>query len=54
MATTLTCFDCGEDVRSTDRFCSRCGAELTASSHATEPTGALPHPDDDPVDNRIQ
>ncbi|HEY9507902.1 MAG TPA: protein kinase, partial [Gemmatimonadales bacterium] len=48
MATTLTCFDCGEDVRSTDRFCSRCGAELTASSHATEPTGALPHPDDDP------
>ena len=34
MATTLTCSTCGEGVRATDRFCARCGAELSVSSHA--------------------
>jgi eukaryotic-like serine/threonine-protein kinase len=47
MATTLTCFDCGESARATDRYCSRCGAELTASS-LSAPADDRPHPDDDP------
>jgi serine/threonine-protein kinase len=46
MATTLTCSTCGEGVRATDRFCSRCGAEQSASSHAAPPDAT--HPDDDP------
>ena len=48
MATTLTCFNCGDAVRATDRFCSTCGAELTAGSLAAAPLDAPPHPDDDP------
>jgi eukaryotic-like serine/threonine-protein kinase len=46
MATTLTCFNCGEDVRAADSFCSQCGADLSASAHAEPPEAA--HPDDDP------
>ena len=37
MATTLTCFGCGESIRDTDRFCSRCGAHLW-SRHPTDPS----------------
>ena len=48
MATTLTCFNCGEDVHATDRYCSRCGAELSASSLAAAAGDGHPHPDDDP------
>ena len=48
MATTLTCLDCGEGVRATDRFCSRCGAELSASSLPDPSADPHPHPDDDP------
>ncbi|HEU4525846.1 MAG TPA: protein kinase, partial [Gemmatimonadales bacterium] len=48
MATTLTCIDCGEGARATDRFCSRCGAELGASALAAEPVEARSYPDDDP------
>jgi hypothetical protein len=48
MATTLTCFNCGDNVRATDRFCSTCGAELTAGSLADAPLDAPSHPDDDP------
>ena len=48
MATTLTCLDCGESVRAADRFCSRCGTELTASSLPDPSADPHPHPDDDP------
>jgi eukaryotic-like serine/threonine-protein kinase len=46
MATTLTCSTCGQDIRATDRFCARCGAELSVSSHAALLDAT--HPDDDP------
>jgi hypothetical protein len=48
MATTLTCLNCGEDVRFADRFCSRCGDELTLSSHPTSLLESEAHVDDDP------
>jgi serine/threonine protein kinase len=48
MATTLTCLNCGEAVRLSDRFCSRCGDELTLSSHPTAFVDPSAHPDDDP------
>ncbi|MDQ2674425.1 MAG: inactive serine/threonine-protein kinase VRK3, partial [Chloroflexota bacterium] len=48
MATTLTCFGCGESIRDTDRFCSRCGAELLWESSASAPPDGLTHPADDP------
>ena len=48
MATTLACPTCAEPVRLADRFCSRCGDELSLTSH---PTALLEdiHPDDDPA-----
>ena len=48
MASTLTCLHCGEGVRGTDRFCSRCGADLAATSHAAGLVQDYSHPDDDP------
>jgi eukaryotic-like serine/threonine-protein kinase len=48
MATTLTCLGCGENVRSGDRFCSRCGDELALSSHPTALLDSDAHLDDDP------
>jgi serine/threonine-protein kinase len=48
MATTLTCFNCGEGVHATDRYCSRCGAELSAASLAAASSDGHPRPDDDP------
>src|SRR5687768_937209 len=48
MATSLTCLNCGENVRLADRFCSRCGDELTLSSHPTSLVESEAHPDDDP------
>ena len=48
MATTLTCLDCGESVRGADRFCSGCGAELTASTLPDPSAEPQPHPEDDP------
>ncbi|HEY7613575.1 MAG TPA: protein kinase [Gemmatimonadales bacterium] len=45
MATTLTCSTCGESIRLTDRFCSRCGADLDAGADARFDAT---HPDDDP------
>jgi eukaryotic-like serine/threonine-protein kinase len=48
MATSLTCLNCGENVRIADRFCSRCGDELTLSSHPTSLVESEAHPDDDP------
>jgi len=48
MATTLTCLNCGENVRLADRFCSRCGDELTLSSHPTTPISDEANPEDDP------
>ncbi|HWB41499.1 MAG TPA: zinc ribbon domain-containing protein, partial [Gemmatimonadales bacterium] len=48
MATTLSCLNCGETVRVTDRFCSHCGDELTLSSHPTTLLDTTAHPDDDP------
>jgi serine/threonine protein kinase len=48
MATILTCLSCGEAIRLSDRFCSRCGDELTLSSHPTALVDTAAHPDDDP------
>jgi eukaryotic-like serine/threonine-protein kinase len=48
MATTLTCLNCGEIVRLADRFCWRCGDELTLSSHPTSLLESEVHVDDDP------
>jgi serine/threonine-protein kinase len=48
MAKTLTCLHCGEYVRLADRFCSRCGDELTLSSHPTSLLEGEAHADDDP------
>jgi serine/threonine-protein kinase len=48
MATTLTCFTCGESVRPLDRFCWQCGGELAESSQATALLQDQPHPEDDP------
>jgi serine/threonine protein kinase len=48
MATALTCFNCGESVRTTDRFCSRCGAEQALGSYAAALPQDYTHPDDDP------
>ena len=45
MATTLTCFRCGEGIRETDRFCSRCGEELAVDADAVQ---EHVHPEDDP------
>src|SRR5688572_23504860 len=48
MAQTLTCLSCGETVRLGDRFCWRCGDELTLSSHPTALLESEAHVDDDP------
>lgn len=48
MATTLTCFNCGEGADEADRFCSQCGVELAATSQATALLETPSHPDDDP------
>ncbi|HEX2220404.1 MAG TPA: protein kinase [Gemmatimonadales bacterium] len=48
MSTALTCFNCGESVRTTDRFCSRCGAEQALGSYAAALPQDYSHPDDDP------
>ncbi|MBA3319374.1 MAG: protein kinase [Gemmatimonadales bacterium] len=48
MTTTLTCLNCGEEVRLADRFCSRCGDELALSSQPTALLKSEAHPDDDP------
>ena len=47
MATTLTCLKCGEAIRAADRFCSRCGDELTLGSYPASLIGSDAH-DDDP------
>ncbi len=48
MATTLACPTCAEPVRLADRFCSRCGDELSLSSHPTALLDDI-HPEDDPT-----
>ncbi len=48
MATTTTCLNCGEYVRLADRFCSRCGTELTLGTHATALLSDGVLPGDDP------
>ena len=47
MATTLACPTCAEPVRLADRFCSRCGDELSLTSHPTALLDDI-HPEDDP------
>ena len=48
MTAELTCLNCGEAVRSADRFCSQCGDELTLSSHPTTLLPGEANPEDDP------
>jgi serine/threonine-protein kinase len=48
MPTTVTCLRCGENVDLTDRFCSRCGDELSLSSHPTTLLSGEADPDEDP------
>ena len=48
MATTLACPTCAEPVRLADRFCSRCGDELSLTSHPTALLDDI-HPEDDPA-----